>query len=131
MANTLPQSNPVGWFELHVSDLERAKTFYRAVFKRPMEDLPAPAGGELQMCGFTMNPGGTGAAGALVKGPNLSPGSGGTLVYFSSPDCAIEAARAAAHGGKVLQQKMSIGPYGFVAIVQDTEGNSIGVHSRE
>lgn len=131
MANTPLQSNPVGWFELYVSDLGRAKAFYQAVFKRPMEDLITPPGGDMQMCAFTMNPAGTGAAGALVKSPKMGPGSGGTLVYFSSPDCAVEAARAAAQGGKVLQQKISIGPYGFIAIVQDTEGNTIGLHSRE
>jgi predicted enzyme related to lactoylglutathione lyase len=131
MATTTPQSNPVGWFELYVSDLERAKTFYQAVFKRPMEDLSTPPGGDTQMCAFTMNPNGWGAAGALVKSPKMSPGSGGTLVYFSSPDCAVEAERAKTHGGRLLQPKTSIGQYGFIAIVQDTEGNTIGLHSRE
>ena len=124
-------SNPVGWFEIYVADLDRAKTFYQAVLQRPMEDLPTPPGGDLQMCAFTMNPTGPGAAGALVKSPQTGPGSGGTLVYFSTPDCALEAARAAAHGGLLLQPKMSIGPYGFIAIVQDTEGNTIGLHSME
>lgn len=131
MTNTPLQSNPVGWFELYVSDLERAKAFYQAVLNRPMEDLPLMPGSDMQMCAFPMTANGAGAAGALVKSPKMGPGGGGTLVYFSTPDCATEAARAQAHGGKVLQPKMSIGSYGFIAIVQDTEGNIIGLHSHE
>lgn len=78
MATTAVQSNAVGWFELYVDDLARAKTFYQAVFQRPMEDLATPPGGDMQMCMFTMSAEGTGAAGALVKSPHTKPGSGGT-----------------------------------------------------
>jgi predicted enzyme related to lactoylglutathione lyase len=131
MATTAVQSNAVGWFELYVDDLARAKTFYQAVFQRPMEDLATPPGGDMQMCMFSMNEEGSGAAGALVKSPHTKPGSGGTLVYFSCADCAVEAARAAANGGAVCQPKMGIGHYGFIAIVQDTEGNTIGLHSMQ
>lgn len=123
-------SNAVGWFEIYVSDFERAKAFYAAVFERPMEDLAAPPGSPpMQMCAFSMNPEGTGAAGALVCDDTMKPGTGGTLVYFSCVDCAVEAARAADHGGQVYQPKMSIGPYGFIAVIGDTEGNTIGLHS--
>jgi predicted enzyme related to lactoylglutathione lyase len=122
-------SNAVGWFEIYVDEMARAKSFYQTVFQRPMEDLTAPAGADMQMCSFTMNPTGTGAAGALVKSSVMKPGTGGTLVYFSCADCAHEASRAAASGGILCQPKMSIGPYGFIAIVQDTEGNTIGLHS--
>ena len=124
-------NNPVGWFELHVNDMARAKAFYQAVFQRPLEDLATPPGGDMQMSAFTMNPAGGGAAGALVKSPRAKPGTGGTLVYFSCEDCAVEAARAAAAGGTVCQPRTSIGEYGFIAIVQDTEGNTIGLHSRQ
>ena len=126
-----PMNNPVGWFELYVADLARAKAFYTAVFQRPLEDLTAPPGSEMQMCAFTMNSSGSGAAGALVKSAQMKPGAGGTRVYFSCADCAVEAARAAAAGGTVCQPKMGIGPYGFIAIVQDTEGNAIGLHSMQ
>ena len=66
--------------------------------------------------------------GALVKMPGC-PSGGGTLVYFACEDCAVEAARAAAHGGQVVKPKMSIGEHGAIALVQDTEGNMIGLHS--
>jgi hypothetical protein len=37
---------------------------------------------------------------------------------------------AAAAGGKVFRDKFSIGQYGF-ALVFDTEGNMIGLHSMQ
>ena len=70
-----------------------------------------------------------GSAGALVKMPGVPSGGNSTLVYFSCTDCAIEAARAAASGGRVEREKMSIGQYGFISLVVDTEGNMIGLHS--
>jgi predicted enzyme related to lactoylglutathione lyase len=93
-----------------------------------MADLPA-MGPDMQMCAFAWIDKGAGAAGALVKTSKMGPGAGGTLVYFSCEDCAVEAARAQASGGILGQAKMGIGEYGFIAIVQDSEGNTIGLHS--
>jgi predicted enzyme related to lactoylglutathione lyase len=50
-------------------------------------------------------------------------------VYFGCEDCGVEAARAAQSGGTVSQEKMAIGEYGYCAMVIDTEGNLIGLHS--
>jgi uncharacterized protein len=72
---------------------------------------------------------GYGAAGALAKMEGCASGGGGTLVYFACEDCAVEAARAAEHGGRIFKEKMSIGKYGFIALVFDTEENMIGLHS--
>ncbi len=121
--------NPVGWFELYVSDMARAKAFYSAMLQRELFDLPGAPGIDMQMAVFAQDMNVSGASGALVKSGTQAPGPGGTLVYFSCMDCAVEAARAAASGGKVLQPKTSIGEYGFYALVQDTEGNAIGLHS--
>lgn len=44
-------NNPVGWFELYVSDMNRAKIFYEKVFNRPLSDLPMP-GADYSMCTF-------------------------------------------------------------------------------
>ena len=122
-------NNVVGWFELYVADMTRAKRFYQAVFQREMSDLPA-MGPDMQMCAFAWVEKGAGASGALVKTSKMGPGGGGTLVYFSCADCAVEAARAQASGGILCQPKMGIGEYGFIAIVQDTEGNTIGLYRK-
>lgn len=60
---------------------------------------------------------------------DCSSGGNGTLVYFKCEDCAVEAAPAAERSGRVFKEKMSFGKYGFIALVFDTEGNMIGLHS--
>lgn len=125
------KSNPVGWFEIYVQDMSRAKAFYEAVFQgalTPLENPDTKNFPDMEMWAFPMSMEGYGAPGALVRMAGY-PSGGSTMVYFSCEDCAIEAARAEMNGGKVLQQKMSIGPHGFIAMFSDTEGNVIGLHS--
>ncbi|MCY1269866.1 hypothetical protein D9M68_161500 [compost metagenome] len=122
-------SKPVGWFEIYVQDMPRAKAFYQAVFALQLERLDSPEA-EIEMWAF---PGpmddGHGASGALAKMPDGPSGVGGTLVYFMCEDCAVEAARVVPSGGSVMKEKFAIGQYGFIALVTDTEGNLIGLHS--
>ncbi|MBU3737665.1 MAG: VOC family protein [Rhodoferax sp.] len=125
------KNNPVGWFEIYVQDMHRAKAFYEAVFRGELAELKNPATENqpgMEMWAFPSAMEGYGAGGALVRMEGVLPG-GGTLVYFSCEDCSVEAARAMAHGGKVSRAKTSIGEYGFIALIEDTEGNMIGLHS--
>lgn len=125
------KNNPVGWFEIYVQDMPRAKAFYEAVFQGTLQALNNPDRErfvDMEMWAFPMSMEASGAAGALVKMAGC-PSGGSTLVYFSCEDCAVEAARALAHGGQMFRPKTSIGDHGFIAMVQDTEGNMIGLHS--
>jgi uncharacterized protein len=63
--------------------------------------------------------------------PGFSSGANSVLVYFSCADCAVEAAKAARSGGKVEKEKFSIGQYGYISLVIDTERNMIGLHSMQ
>ncbi|GAA5179597.1 VOC family protein [Niveibacterium umoris] len=121
-------SNPVGWFEIYVQDTARARAFYEAVFGVTLTKLDA---GDLEMWAFEMNQQGYGASGALVRMEGCCSGGNSTLVYFSCADCGVEEARAVPAGGKVFRPKMSIGQYGFISLVTDTEGNMIGLHSMQ
>ena len=122
--------NSVGWFEIYVADMPRAKAFYEAVFDRKLEKLgDLDASGISEMWAFPGRPDSAGAAGALVKMENGPSGVGGIIVYFVCEDCAVEAARATKNGGKIMKSKFSIGEYGHIALVNDTEGNLIGLHS--
>ena len=58
-----------------------------------------------------------------------APGGGGTLVYLRCDDCAVELARVEAAGGKIHRGKFPIGEYGHCALIVDTEGNLVGLHS--
>lgn len=123
--------NPVGWFEIYVQDMERAKAFYENVLSRPLEALTPPGadGSSIAMWAFPMLPEAGGAAGALVHMPGAPSGHGGTLIYFSCEDCAVEAGRVVAQGGTVVRDKISIAPYGFIALITDPDENLIGLHS--
>ena len=118
--------NPVGWFEIYVDDMARAKAFYETVFQTTLEKLHSD---DIEMWAFPMQPDLWGAAGSLVKMEGFSAGRNSTLVYFSCDDCAVEQARAEKAGGQLQRGKFSIGQYGFIALVLDTEGNMIGLHS--
>ena len=118
--------NPVGWFEIYVEDMERARAFYEAVLRVKLERLPVP---DIEMWTFPMSPDAPGSAGSLVKMPGFPVGRNSVLVYFSCEDCANEESRVVSAGGKIEKEKFSIGPYGFVSLVYDTEGNMFGLHS--
>ena len=127
------KTNPVAWFEIYVSDMTRAKAFYEAVFQVQLQALPAPDGeaSAMQMLAFSMDMESGGAGGTLVKMDGMAPGGGGTLVYFGCEDCAVEQARVEKAGGKVQQAKFSIGEFGHCALIVDTEGNTVGLHSMQ
>lgn len=118
--------NPVVWFEIYVDDMERARTFYAKVFGYAFTKLESPG---LEMWSFPMKQNGAGAAGALAKMDGCKAGGQNVVVYFRCDDCALEADRAAAAGGRIERPKTSIGAYGHIALVRDTEGNLIGLHS--
>jgi predicted enzyme related to lactoylglutathione lyase len=120
------ERNPVGWFELYVQDMDRARKFYEAVFQVKLEQLPSPV---VKMWAFPMHHTAPGSPGALVHMPGVESRMGGTIIYFSCEDCALEESRVAKNGGRVHKTKFSIGEYGFISLVYDSEGNMIGLHS--
>ena len=121
--------NPVGWFEIYVNDMDRAKAFYQSVFSVTLEQISEETKGGVEMWGFPSDMEQYGASGALAKMEGVAAGGNSTMVYFSCQDCAIEEARVSGAGGKVEHSKFSIAPHGFISVIADTEGNMIGLHS--
>ena len=125
--------NPVGWFEIYVSDIARARAFYETMLHIEMQPLPSPdgmeSGFEMLMFPSDMENQAPGSGGTLCRMDGFTPGAGGTLIYFSCEDCGVQATRVATAGGQVFREKFSIAPYGFIALIIDTEGNMIGLHS--
>jgi predicted enzyme related to lactoylglutathione lyase len=120
--------NPIAWFEIYVQDMARARAFYEKVFAVKLERLPGP---DIEMWSFPMQENAVGAGGALVYMKGFPHGMGNTLVYFACDDCAVEESRVVAAGGKIEKKKFSIGQYGFISLVHDTEGSMIGLYSRK
>ncbi len=120
----------MGWFEIPVLDMDRAKTFYDAVFKIKIQ--VQDFGGTL-MGWFPWAEGKTGAAGSLILQPDWYKPSNtdGVLVYFNSIDVQNELNRIEKSGGKILKQKTQISPeVGYMGLFLDTEGNRVALHSK-
>jgi len=126
VVNMDTEHNAVGWFEIYVQDMERAKKFYEATLQVTLQNLEMPG---IEMWAFPMLHGKPGCTGSLVKMSGKDSGSGGTIIYFVCEDCSVVAARAAENGGQIQKEKFPIGQYGFISFVTDTEGNVIGLHS--
>ena len=123
--------NVINWFEIYTSDFNRAKKFYTEVFKCELTDLPMNSDRhpEMNYATFPGDGNSWGASGALVKMDMAKPGMGGTLVYFATEEINNELGLVEAAGGKIIRPKQDIGEFGFIALVEDTEGNMIGLHS--
>lgn len=124
--------NSIGWFEIYVNDLARARAFYESLLAAEMTPLGDPGDSSLNMSNmlaFPMNYEQYGAGGALVQMDGVPAGGNSTLVYFACDDCAVEESRVEGAGGQVVQSKMSLGEFGFMSLAIDTEGNRIGLHS--
>ena len=117
----------ISWFEIPVSDMDRAKIFYETVFdiKINVQDF-----GGVIMGWFPFSESKPGAPGSLIKQESYVPSREGSLVYFSSENVANELSRIEKAGGSVVQDKTEISPeHGFMGVFIDTEGNRVALHS--
>jgi predicted enzyme related to lactoylglutathione lyase len=118
-------ANQVVWCDIPVLDLERAVKFYSAVLGEPVkkEHFPGATVGILPH-----NDGEVG--GCLLASAEEAPSTQGIMIYLNANGRLDEAIAAAlANGGKIVQARHPIGPFGFRAIVLDSEGNRIALHS--
>ena len=121
------KQNLVAWFEIPVSDMDRAKAFYEEVFKTTIDVQDF---GGTMMGFFPSVKDGAGAMGSLIHHKQYVPSKEGVLIYFNCEDVETEMARVEAEGGNVLQPKTLISPAtGYMAVILDTEGNRIALYS--
>lgn len=121
--------NPVGWFEIPVKDIDRAKTFYQKVLKIEIKRFDL---GELKMCWFPNDTSEHGSSGTLVEHEaHYQPKSdGGVILYLECDDVAISLKSAVELGGQIIQEKKQISPeHGYMGLMIDCEGNKIALHS--
>jgi predicted enzyme related to lactoylglutathione lyase len=120
--------NPVVYFEIPVLDLARASNFYSKVFETTLNQDAVDG---YQMAFFDSFGDSFGATGALVVGDVYVPSHQGCFLYFGVESIDETVERALEHGGSVLYPKKSNGDLGFVAEIQDTEGNRIALHEEK
>ena len=120
--------NMVAWFEIPVSDMDRAKQFYEEVFQ--VEINIVDFGGLLMGWFPDRGQEAYGATGTLIKQESYIPSEEGTLVYFHSDDVQNELDRVEAAGGRIYQPKTEISPeHGCMGVFIDSEGNRVALHS--
>lgn len=124
----MKKTNAVGWFDIYVNDMNRAKNFYETILNTRLKQIDDPTGDTVMMS-FNADLSTYGSAGAIVKSNYAKPGAGGTLVYFIVDDCLDHERLVNLTGGKVIRPKFSIGEYGWITICEDTEGNLFGLNS--
>lgn len=119
------QVNRVVWCDVPVANLDRACAFYGAVLAIKVH---RETFGEFS---FAVLEHSDGNGGCLVPKP-ADVGVNGPLVYFNVNGRLTQAAaEVEKHGGRVVERPHSIGPHGSRAIVIDSEGNRIALHSEE
>lgn len=116
--------NFVSWFDIPVTDLDRAMKFYSKIFAVEISKME---GAPKKYAMFPFTPGG--ASGGLVEDKEMVTDKGALLYLNGGDDLSVALSKVEKAGGKVLQEKTSIGANGFMAIFKDTEGNRIALHS--
>jgi len=116
--------NRVVWCDIPVADLDRASAFYRAVLAIEVDPM------EFNGMRFAILEHDQGNGGCLVPHEGYAGCTTGPLVYLNVDGRIRDAvAQAASHGGKVIEAIHPIGPHGIRAIVLDSEGTRIALHS--
>ncbi|KQX10209.1 VOC family protein [Flavobacterium sp. Root420] len=127
------ETNIITWFEIPVSDIDRAKKFYETILDI---EMIKSADGDNESVFFPYNPNVIQATsgrvtGVLSKSERNSPSSQGTIIYINaSPSIQTVLDKVVQEGGKIIAPKMQIPP-GFIAIIMDTEGNKVGLHAEQ
>lgn len=120
----------ISWFEIPSMDLDRATKFYEKIFKVSLIPMDTP---NIRMRMFPIDDPMTGIGGAVVHSGGFhkpSPTDGPLIYLNGNPDVQQVLDRVEAAGGFVMVPKTEISPeYGFMAVIIDTEGNRIGLHS--
>ena len=117
----------INWFEIPATDFNRAVRFYSEIyeFEMPTRDM-----GHIRM-GFFQHQSGTGTGGAVVCGDGCIPSQSGSKLYLNGgSDLLTVLDRVEAAGGTIVVGKKQITPeIGYFAIIVDTEGNRVYLHS--
>jgi predicted enzyme related to lactoylglutathione lyase len=115
----------VSWFELPVTDLDRAVAFYTTILGTTLTEIA-----EADDRRFAMFPAEDGVGGAIVQGEGYVPSTEGTLVFLNVGDVLEPVVnRVEAAGGRVLLPRMDMGEWGVAAFIVDTEGNKVALHA--
>lgn len=121
-------ANALNWFDIPVQDYDRSQAFYEQIFNMKMIVMEM---GEMKTVAFPIDPESGKVAGGLNKEEGNSPSTNGTRVYLNAnPSIQTVLDRVESAGGKIIMPKVELpGGHGFMALIADTEGNTVGLHA--
>lgn len=124
------KANSLNWFEIPVTDIDRAKKFYEAIFATEFSEMMEMM--EMKMIGFPGEQGDGKAHGALVQSAYHKPSQDGAVIYLNAnPTIQTVIDRIEKAGGKVVMPKTQITPeIGFMSFFIDSEGNRVALHAQ-
>ena len=119
--------NVIVWFDLPSLDFDRAIKFYSEILGAEVK-VDTFMGQKLGF--FPMEKEMEGVGGDIVPpSEDYKPSNQGTRVYFNCENNLDEViGRVEKAGGKIVKPKFPIGDMGWIAMVEDTEGNVVGLH---
>jgi predicted enzyme related to lactoylglutathione lyase len=122
----MKKKNALNWFEIPTIDFDRAKNFYETILEEPL-NVSEEDEMKFGIFEYDME---NGVGGCIIKNKLMKPVPGGIFVYLNVEGKLDEViSRVANAGGKVLKDRTAIPSHGFIATLQDTEGNIVGIHS--
>lgn len=120
--------NAINWFEIPAKNLDKAKKFYEIILGADMQTMEAMGMKSAFFPADMQN----GIGGCLMQGQGYEPSSNGSVIYLNGgEDLSVILSKVEAAGGKIVLPKTSLGPNGFMAHFIDSEGNKVGLHSRQ
>ena len=124
------QENTLNWFEISVSDINRAVKFYESIFGIELHQQEMMG---MQMAFFPSEDMNGKVSGGLVQGPMHKPSADGAKIYLNgNPDLSNALAKIEPAGGKITMPKTKItDEIGYMAFFIDSEGNSVALHSNK
>ena len=121
--------NAINWFEIPVSDYERAKKFYSTILNVEITDHHYEDK-NVKYGIFPHDMENMGVGGAIMQMEGMKPSNDGSTVYLNGgDDLNVALNKVEVAGGKVVMPKMDIQENGFIAQFIDTEGNRVALHS--
>lgn len=121
--------NAVNWFEIPVTNYERAKEFYNHVMGVEIMDYHMPDK-NIKYGVFPYDRVSQGIGGAIMQMDDMNPSMDGSTIYLNGGDDLNESLnKVEKAGGKILIPKTDIQENGFFAQFIDTEGNRVALHS--
>ena len=122
-------AHAINWFEIPVRDIKRATKFFETILDASMQQMESKG---MKSAFFPADMENGSIGGCLIEGPGYIPSDQGALIYLNGgKDLNTILNKVESAGGKIILSKKAIGHNGFIAYFNDTEGNKLGLHSRQ